>query len=301
MLAEFIDKIPHYLIDGIAIMAMAFVISKVMRWIIRRQLSKMDPESAESTGLRFLKNTLRFLIWVTASFAIIFSIPQLQAVASTMFAGAGLLVAIIGFAAQTALGNIISGFFIVIFKPFRVGDIITVGSEFRGKVTDITLRHTNIRDFRNRRIIIPNSLVSSQTIVNENIADSRICRWVEFRIPLDADLDLAIDVIRREAENHPLSLDQRSAEETAAKKPKVAVKVTQLGEYFAEVTAFVWAAGPSEAWDLNTELNLSTKKALHHAGIDLAVPLRKVIFNDQNFNEQFMVTVPPTHRPSHNP
>jgi small-conductance mechanosensitive channel len=270
-------RVPDYVIDCLAIMLLAIVISKTMRWLIKRQLSKMDPESAESTGLKFLKNTLRFLIWMTAGFAMVFSIPQLQTVAKTLFAGAGLLVAILGFAAQAALGNIISGFFIVIFKPFRVGDIITVGTEFRGKVTDITLRHTNIRDFRNRRIIIPNSQVSSQTIVNENIADTKICRWVEFRVALSSNIDLAIATLRQEAENHPLCVDNRSDEDKALNQPKVNVKVTLIGEYFAELTAFVWTPGPSESWELHTDLNYSVKKAFEAQGIEIPVPHRKII------------------------
>ncbi len=275
-LKKFIEDIPDYAIECLAIFIVAMIISKSMRWMIKRRLNRMDPESADSTGLKFLKNTLRFLIWMSAGIAMIFAIPQLRSVALTLFAGAGLLVAIIGLAAQAALGNIISGFFIVIFKPFRVGDIITVGADFRGKVTDITLRHTNIRDFRNRRIIIPNSQVSSQTIVNENIADKRICRWVEFRIALDADVDKAIDIIRRQAQTHPHSIDNRTEEELLAGHHKVGVRVTNIGEYFVELTAFVWTPGPSEAWELHTDLNYAVKKEFDLEGIEIPVPYRMV-------------------------
>lgn len=272
----FTDYVPEYLIDCVAILLFALVVNKLMRWGIRRRLNKMDPESAESTGLRFVKNTLRFVIWVSASVAIILTIPQLRAVATTLFAGAGLLVAIVGFAAQAALGNIISGFFIVIFKPFRVGDIINVGMEYRGKVTDITLRHTTIRDFRNRRIIIPNSQVSLQTIVNENIADPLIRRWVIFKVGFESDVDQALAIIQREAENHHHCLDHRTEEEQKEGKPIVEVKVTEVGEYFFQLTAFVWTASPSEAWELHNDLNYRIPKALKESGIDLAVPRQSV-------------------------
>ena len=56
------------------------------------------------------------------------------------------------FKCQTVMSNIISGIFIVIFKPFRVDDLVTVGEKLRGKVEDITLRHTVIRDFENKSI-----------------------------------------------------------------------------------------------------------------------------------------------------
>lgn len=277
---SFLNNIPPYCYDIVFIILMALIINRVVRWLIKRKLNKMEPESAESTGLKFLKNTLRFLVWVAAGTAIVFSIPQFRSVALTLFAGAGLLVAIVGFAAQAALANIVSGFFIVIFKPFRVGDIITVGTEFRGKVTDITLRHTNIRDFRNRRIIIPNSLVSSQTIVNENIADVTICRWVEFRIAFSADLDRAIEIMREEAENHPHCIDHRTDQDRTDNKYKVNVKVTLVGEYFVELTAFVWTPGPSEAWELHTDLNHSIKKRFDAEGIEIPVPYRSVVLKE---------------------
>jgi len=278
----FLDSIPDYVYDCLIILLMALIINRVVRSLIRRKLNKMEPESTESTGLKFLKNTLRFLVWVAAGTAMVFSIPQFRAVALTLFAGAGLLVAIVGFAAQAALSNIVSGFFIVIFKPFRVGDIITVGTEYRGKVTDITLRHTNIRDFRNRRIIIPNSLVSSQTIVNENIADLTICRWVEFRIAFSADVDRAIAIVRDEAENHPHCIDHRTDQDRAENKQKVNVKVTLVGEYFVELTAFVWTPGPSEAWELHTDLNYSIKKRFDAEGIEIPVPHRAVMMKEPN-------------------
>jgi len=71
-----------------------------------------------------------------------------------MLAGAGILAVAVGFASQAALSNIISGVFVVIFKPFRVGDRLKI-NELTGVVEDITLRHTVIRDLENKRIIIP--------------------------------------------------------------------------------------------------------------------------------------------------
>jgi len=101
--------------------------------------------------------------------------PNLRALASSFLAGAGILAVAVGFASQHALGNIISGVFIVIFKPFRVTDRVKL-RELTGVVEDITLRHTIIRDFENKRIIIPNFLISEEIIVNSNFEDDRICK-----------------------------------------------------------------------------------------------------------------------------
>ena len=80
---------------------------------------------------------------------IISTVPIFKQKAGYIFSGAGILAAIIGFAAQDALSNLVAGFFIVIFKPFRVGDYIKLDKERSGIVDDITLRHTVINNFEN--------------------------------------------------------------------------------------------------------------------------------------------------------
>ncbi len=97
-------------------------------------------------------------------------VDELQTISTGIFASAGIFAAIIGFASQQAFSNIVGGIFIVIFKPFRVGDFIQVGTNI-GNVEDITLRHTVIKDLQNKRIIIPNSVISTETIVNNHIEE----------------------------------------------------------------------------------------------------------------------------------
>ncbi|MBE0523557.1 MAG: mechanosensitive ion channel [Methanosarcinales archaeon] len=76
-------------------------------------------------------------------------------------------------AAQNALGNIISGISLAIFQPFRVGDSVTIHKEY-GMVTDLGLRHTVITTWDNRRLLIPNSIISDEAIINWSIEDPTI-------------------------------------------------------------------------------------------------------------------------------
>ena len=105
-----------------------------------------------------------FLIYTIGIIAIVYSIHSVNHIGKTLFAGAGIFSAILGFASQQAFSNIIGGIFLVLFKPFRIGDLIKVGTLNEGYVEDITLRHTVIKDFGNKRIVIPNLLISTETI-----------------------------------------------------------------------------------------------------------------------------------------
>jgi small conductance mechanosensitive channel len=264
------------LLIGITLVG-AFIVNRVFIWSINRHLNKMDRFSAETTSLKFMRNTSRALVWTAAAVIIILLIPKLRSVAITIFAGAGLLVAIIGFAAQAALGNIISGIFIVMFKPFRVGDIIKAGNNGKGIVVDITLRHTVLRDFENKRIIIPNSLISSETVINESINDVRACKFIFVGISYDSDMDLAMKIMQEEASNHPNCIDVRTDEEIDAGEPKVGVRIIRLDEYSVVIRVAPWAADTLSGFDLETDLNYSIKKRFDAEGIEIPFPYRTLV------------------------
>lgn len=272
------EGLPQYVIPVAIIILMAMIANRLVRWMLNKHLAKLDRDAAEATGIKFLKNTTRFVVWVIAITAIIFVIPRFRAIAVTLFAGAGLMVAIIGFAAQQAIGNIISGIFLVLFKPFRVGDLITIGkNDYRGYVTDITLRHVIIKDFQNKRIIIPNSVISSATVTNDSIYNQKICRFVEVGISYESDVDLAMQILRDECTKHPLLIDNRTPEEIENNEPLVEVRIMELGEYAVKLRAWAWTDGPNESFILLTDVNYALKKRFIEAGIEIPYPHRTVV------------------------
>lgn len=245
-------------------------------------LLKVDP-----TRYSFLKNASTFIIFSLAAFLIIYSVPELRSLGATLFASAGVVAAVLAFASQQAMSNIISGIFIVIFKPFRVGDIIETDSGRSGVVEDITLRHTIIKDFQNQRIIIPNTVISGQTIINANISDERIKRQMFFSISYDSDIDLAFRIIAEEAEKHPLFLDNRSVEEKKDGWPKVKCRVVDFLDSGVRLRADVWAANPGEAFELRCDLNKSVKERFDREGIEIPYPYRTIVYkSDQKANVQ---------------
>jgi small conductance mechanosensitive channel len=160
----------------IATFVMAYMFRRVFnRFILNStRLVKNDP-----TNYKFLKHAISSLIYIIGFSIAVYRIESLRTVASSLLAGAGILAVAIGFASQAALSNIISGLFIIIYKPFGVNDRITVRDTLRGVVEDITMRHTIIRDFENKRIVIPNSIISDEVVVNSDLGDGKICRFVE--------------------------------------------------------------------------------------------------------------------------
>ena len=261
------------------ILLIAFLLTLWVRRLIHRFVNdssiflKVDP-----TKYNFIKNAASLIIFTLACFLIIYSIPELRTLGTTLLASAGIATAVLAFASQAALSNIISGVFIVIFKPFRVEDMIKIEGDKAGVVEDITLRHTVIRDFQNQRIIIPNSVISAQTVVNAHIEDERFKRQIFFSISYDSNIDKAFEIITEEALNHPNCIDGRNTEDKAIDWPVVKCRVIGFGDSSVNLRADVWSNSPEESWELYCDLNKSVKERFDKEGIEIPFPYRTVVY-----------------------
>ncbi|HEY3430572.1 MAG TPA: mechanosensitive ion channel domain-containing protein, partial [Cyclobacteriaceae bacterium] len=118
----------EYIVFAAIVFVVAFVASKILKFIIGRFVKsasiklKVDP-----TRFKFFKNAIDFIIYLIAIIVIFRYIPSLRTYGNTLLTGAGVLAAIVGFASQSAFSNIISGIFLVIFRPFGVGDRVQIG------------------------------------------------------------------------------------------------------------------------------------------------------------------------------
>lgn len=261
------------------IVVAALVVERIIYLILRRGYARRKAKGRdEFTQYRFLRNAVRTVVVVCAFFAVIYTIPSLRSFAFTLFAGAGLLVAILGFAAQKAFSDIISGIFIVAFKPFRVGDVIQVGQQgLFGTVEDINLRHTTILTFENRRVVIPNAIIGEERIVNSSIREEATCQFVEIPVAVYANIDTARRIIIEESKAHPAQFDKRTPEERAAGEPEVAVRIVEIKDGMMTLRAYVWAPDPVTARVMRYELYEKILKRFAKEQIPVAVPVRHFV------------------------
>lgn len=270
------------LLKIIAILAAAWLVERIIYLILRRGYAQRKAKGRdEFTQYRFLRNAVRTVVVVCAFFAVVYSIPSLRSFAFTLFAGAGLLVAILGFAAQKAFSDIISGVFIVSFKPFRVGDVIQVGQQgLFGAVEDINLRHTTIITFENRRVVIPNSIIGEERIVNSSIREEATCQFVEIPVAVNADLERVRLIMQREAMAHPIQYDKRTPEEVAAGDPEVAVRTVEIKDGMVLMRAYVWAPDPVAARLMRYDLYERILNSFKKEHVPISVPMRHYMQNN---------------------
>jgi len=234
----------------------------------------------DPTSFKFLRYMAVIGIYFTGMLFALLAFPSLKGVAQTALGGAGVIALIAGVASQEALANLVGGIFIIAFKPFRVGDIIKVTDAMVGTVTDITLRHTVIRNFENKMIVIPNAIINKEKLVNYDLGELKICERIEFQISYESDLDLAKKIMRDECEKHPLIMDNRSAEDKSNGKPIVRTSLISINESTLSVRAWAWAKNFSDAFNMRCDLLESVKKRFDNEGIDLAYPHRTLVFKN---------------------
>jgi small conductance mechanosensitive channel len=170
-------------------------------------VKKVQMEMDETMQL-MIRRLVSATIYVIGLMFIILQIPQLHSLAAAILAGAGIAGLAIGYAAKDSLSNFTSSIFIAVFQPFRVGDSVDFRGEY-GQVEDLTLRHTVIKTTDNKRIIVPNSVMSMEPIINWSIRDPQITWMVDFDLEKASDIDKAREIIVRVARGHPMVLKEK--------------------------------------------------------------------------------------------
>jgi small-conductance mechanosensitive channel len=188
----------------------------------------------------------------------VIDIEALNNLAKGMFASAGIVGIAIGFAAQTTMANLVSGIMIAFAQPIRLGDAVNIDEEF-GTVESVGLFYTNIRLWDNRRLVIPNKLLSDRTIRNYTLIDPRSPGVVLLRLQYGADVEAVRNLLLDEARAHPSLLDD----------PAPSVVVTEADNLGVTVRLLAWAATQADAWAMASTIRESALARLP----DVATPV----------------------------
>ncbi|MBA3035999.1 MAG: mechanosensitive ion channel family protein [Desulfobacterium sp.] len=235
-------------------------------WVVGKLKFKID-ETVIKYGLR-IKN---LLVWMMFSVLYASLVPGLKALMSTIVAGASITALVVGFAAKSSLANMISGLTIAIYRPIRIGDKISIEGEY-SVVEDITLRHTIVRSWDYKRLIIPNSKLDDMTLINYSIIDPRIKCVVDLGVSYDTDIDFAREVILDEAHKCPYR-DKNGEDEPY-------LRVRSHDDFSIGLRLYVWVLDIDDAWSGKFWLLENIKKRFDREGIEIPFPYRTVVYKN---------------------
>lgn len=246
------------------------IVNRVLLRLIARQ---KQVNSGSATILSFCRYLTIAAIYFAGFAVIVSNIPALSAGMNKLMAAGGVLAVVGGLASQEALGSIVSGLMILAFKPFVIGDVVRcVDNNISGVVEEITLRHTAIRTYENKRVIVPNSVMNSSIIENADYTDSRVCSFLEIGVTYESDIARAKELLAEEIARQPDFLDVRTPEQIAEGAPLVQVVVLALAESSVTLRASLWAKDNGTAFSLKCTVQENIKKIYEQEGIDIAYP-----------------------------
>ena len=219
----------------------------------------------DDTLFRFLGSVARYIILAFVFIAVLNRFGVETASIIALLGAAGLAV---GLALQGAMSNLAAGVMLLIFRPYKVGDFIDAAGRF-GNVAEIDMFTTILQTFDNQQIIIPNSQIWGEQIINHSHHQVRGVD-MHFGVAYDEDLDKARQVILNVINNHPHILQD----------PAPFIEVETLNDSSVDFLVRPFCQG-EHYFDILYSVPEQVKKALDEANIEIPFPHRKVIMVNQ--------------------
>jgi small conductance mechanosensitive channel len=236
------------------------VIWIVGNWIIKKMLKVLTKGMARSdydTGLqKFLRNLVGWTLKVLLIIAILGNLGIETTSFAAILAAAGLAV---GLALQGSLSNFAGGVLLMIFKPFKLGDVIEAQGEI-GVVKEIEIFTTKLNTPDNKEVIIPNGVLSNGNITNYSSEKYRrvdIIMGVSYNADIKHTKDVLLKVI---TDNNKVLKD-----------PEPVVQVRELADSSVNFNVRPWVLN-EDYWTVYAETIEGCKLALDAAGIEIPYP-----------------------------
>lgn len=255
------------LMNDIFYVVVVYYITKAISTLITEDsivFKKFIKKSKNKAVDRFLCKIIKVFLWIIA---FVISLNRLGFELkgfSALITGLGISSAALALAAQDMVKSIISGFAILTDKPFIIGDWIEVG-QYQGTVVDITFRSVRIKAYNNAVITIPNSIITSDYVVNWNRLNSR-----RFDCILNLHLNTQTDKIRKITKEIKLTLENNPN----VIRETVEVHLDAITSYSADIKIFLYVnvSDYVEYLKIKEDILCSLLFLAEKENIDLAYP-----------------------------
>ena len=229
-------------------------------WVVKALTNRFNQLMESRQTDASLRPFLKTLVGTLLKVLLIISVLSMMGVEMTSFvailAAAGLAV---GMALSGTLQNFAGGVMILLFKPFKVDDVIEAQG-FLGKVSEIQIFNTILKTPDNKTVIIPNGGLATSAMTNFSTEPQRRVDWV-FGIGYGDDVEKAKSVIKNLADQDPRIL----------KDPELFIAVSELADSSVNFTVRAWVNG-DDYWGVFFDLNEKVYKVFDQEGLNIPYP-----------------------------
>lgn len=257
---KWIDKGYDVIVEFAPKLIAAILIWIIGNWIIKMVMKgikkAMTTANYDESLKKFLLNLINWVFKIVLILVVLGTVGVETTSFAAVLAAAGLA---IGMALQGSLGNFAGGVLIMIFKPFKIGDLIEAQGEI-GVVKEIEIFTTKLTGLSNKEIIVPNGALSNSNIVNYTTEGTRRVDLV-FGVSYDSDIKQSKEVLMKVLTSNPKILED----------PAPSVTVLELADSSVNFAVRPWCK-TEHYWDVYFEVTENAKEALDAAGIEIPYP-----------------------------
>ena len=255
------DSIPELITFGLKVLAalVAFFVGRlVIRWIRKIVRRSFERSGADKGVEQFVDSLLKYGLYALLVFSLISSLGFDTTSVAAVLASGGVA---IGLALQGSLSNFAGGVLILLLKPFVVGDYIIEDSNGKeGTVKEIQIFYTKLSTIDNKTIVIPNGMLTNNSITNATAKDER---QLDLRVSISYDADI------RQAKNVIEELLEK--DECIIKNEQINVFVHELADNAVVLGIRAWVKN-EEYWTTRWRLLEEIKLSLDENGIEIPYP-----------------------------
>src|SRR5258706_6658523 len=245
------------LIEGALIFALAFLASRTLSTLLQRRIAKrayLDP------GLRYTMGRLTQYVIIAIGVVLSLKVAFLLDLTSIAVLFTALSVGI-GFGLQYIAADIASGFILLFERPVRVGDRITIGED-EGDVQSINLRTTVVATNDRISIIVPNSKLVSQRLINWSYGDPRARIAIPVSVAYGSDIELVTKTLLAAAEDV----------DNVLRDPTPKVQFLKFGDWSLDFRLLVWTNRPRLHTQIRSDINYRIERLFRQEGLEIPFP-----------------------------
>jgi small-conductance mechanosensitive channel len=261
-------------IVGLVVFTVTMLLARYSSTFIERRLARrnhIDP------GLRY--TICRLIRYVLITIGMLVAVKQAFAVDLTSIAVIFTALSVgIGFGLQYLASDIASGFILLFERPIRVGDRITIGEDKdEGDVQSINLRTTVLITNDRVAIIVPNSKLVSQRVINWSYGDPRARIAIPVGVADDSDIDLVSRTL----------IDAAKKIDNVLTDPPPRVQFLRFGDYSLDFRLLVWTNQPRRHVQIRSDINYRIHELFRERNIRIPYPTQEFLLKGVTLPKEF--------------
>lgn len=274
------------LITGVAVILVTIFLARWASALFERRIANrrhIDP------GLRY--TICRLVKYLVITIGSVVALKQAFGIDLTSIAVIFTALSVgIGFGLQYIAADIASGFILLFERPIRIGDRITIGED-EGDVKSINLRTTVVTTNDQIAIIVPNSRLVSQRVINWSYGDPRARIAIPVGVADDSDIQLVTDTLIEAARNVPNVLPE----------PQPRVQFVKFGDYSLDFRLLVWTNQPRRHMQLRSDINYRIAELFRERSIRIPYPTQEFLLKGMDLSRDVEPSLFNDHRRDQRP